>query len=87
MPRNTQVVNVAAKRKMVIRWMIARVEAEKITNNTGGQAVDNFPDVFHQSGRRSNRKKANVWFRNREYYPNQYENEHSNPMAVIRSRL
>ena len=53
MPRNAQVVNLAAKRKMIIRWMIVRVEAEENTNHIGAQAVDKFPDVFRQMYRRS----------------------------------
>ncbi len=86
MPRNAQVVNMAAKSKMAIRWMFAQVEAEQNTNSIGSQALDNFPDVFRQTNRRSNRSKANDWFRNREYYLNQHEHAHSNPTAVSMSR-
>ena len=72
--RRVSLVSTKSERKAVVQWMLAKVEKNGSDSTIAAHAVEQFPDIFRQTSRRTNREKGPTMVEDKKRFSFCYRN-------------
>ena len=72
--------------KAVLQWMITKVEEDVTNNRIVGKTVDQFPNLFKQTSRQTNREEARQWWSTTNEFLSAIQTARKKPLSTTTTR-